>query len=366
MDEKQVRTIFEKFDTGDEWVSGKAYGSGHINDTYRIIGRRHQYTLQAINQTVFKEPEYVMHNVSRVTRHLADKIRERGGDPMRETLNIIRTKDGNLFYYDATEGFYRLFYFIDDARTYSTVETPRHFYNAARAFGQFQNMLDDFPAEDLYETIPHFHDTVSRYGDFLTAVTEDRAGRKAAIEPDIAYVTSRRDQCGVVVEALKDGSIPMRVTHNDTKYDNILIDDATGEAICVIDLDTVMPGSGLYDFGDSIRFGCNTGAEDEVDLSKVHIDLQLFEVFSRGWLETLHDKLTPREIELLPFSAWLITFECGMRFLTDYLNGDVYFKTHRPGHNLDRARAQFRLAMDMEQRTADMKRIIDRLCAELV
>lgn len=361
MDEKKVYEIFQQFDTGDKFISAKPFGGGHINDTYLVLCEKGKYTLQGLNHHVFKEPEHVMHNIKLVTEHLAEKIKAAGGDPLRETLNLVRTVDGNTHYYDGENGFFRLFLFVDGAKSYPAVEKPEHFYNAAKAFGKFQKMLADFPADQLYETIPNFHNTVSRYNDFMAALKEDKAGRAAFIDDDIAFVTARKDLCSVVIDAMENGSVPMRVTHNDTKYDNILIDDETGECICVIDLDTVMPGSMLYDFGDSIRFGTNAGAEDEKDLSKVWCRLDLFEEFTKGYLEALHDSITEKEIELLPFSARLITFECGMRFLTDFLNGDVYFKIHRPSHNLDRARAQFKLVRDMEEHEAEMNEIVNRL-----
>lgn len=365
MEKEKVKLLFEKFDSGDEFVDARPYGGGHINDTFLIIGKKNKYTLQGLNHHVFKEPEHVMHNIKLITEHLAKKIKENGGDTMRETLNIIRTVDGNTHYYDGNHGFYRLFYFVDGARTYPKVEKPEHFYNAAKAFGKFQNMLADFPANKLYETIPNFHNTVSRYYDFLTAVENDKANRCAFITDEIAFVNSRRDKTRVIVEAIADGSVPMRVTHNDTKYDNILIDDITGEGICIIDLDTVMPGSMLYDYGDSLRFGTNAGAEDERDLDKVYCRLDLFEEFTRGYMEELLDTLTPREIELMPFSAQLITFECGMRFLTDFINGDEYFKIQRPSHNLDRARAQFKLLEDMEAHQDEMTAIVNKIKEKL-
>ena len=360
MKQEKIREIFSKFDVKDTLVDIAPYGDGHINDTYRVTCENSKYTLQQLNHKVFKEPEHVMHNIRMVTEHLADKIRAQGGDPMRETLNIIRTKDGNTHYFDGEQGFYRLFYFVDGAKSYPKVETPVHFYNAARAFGRFQKMLDDFPAGELYETIPNFHNTVSRFYDFLKAVGNDVAGRRAFIEKEIEFVLARRNVCSVVLDGIEDGSIPMRVTHNDTKYDNILIDDTTGEALCIIDLDTVMPGSMLYDYGDSLRFGTNNGLEDDKDRDNVFCRLDLFEEFTRGYLEELGGKLTEREIELMPLSGQLITFECGMRFLTDFLNGDVYFKVHRPNHNLDRARAQFKLVESMEEQYDEMMAIVNK------
>ena len=366
MENSRIVEIFNHFDVADKLVSIKPFGGGHINDTFLATCEHSKYTLQQLNHKVFREPENVMHNIRLVTEHLAKKIKEAGGDPMRETLNIIRTKDGNTHYFDGQEGFYRLFTFVDGARSYPAVEKPEHFYNAARTFGRFQNMLADFPASQLYETIPNFHNTVSRYYDFIAAVELDKAGRRAFIEDDIEFVTSRRDKCSLILDAIADGSVPVRVTHNDTKYDNILIDDITGEGICVIDLDTVMPGSMLYDYGDSLRFGTNAGAEDEKDLSKVWCRLDLFEQFTRGFVEELGKSMTEREFELMPVAGQIITFECGMRFLTDFLNGDEYFKIHRPSQNLDRARAQFKLVQDMEAHEAEMTEIVKKIKSEVL
>ena len=361
MENHRIAEIYSKFDTGDEYVQGAPYGDGHINDTFLIEGKCNTYTLQRINTSVFREPDHVMHNIRMVTEHLAKKIKAAGGDVMRETLNIIRTTDGNTYYYNSQFGFYRLFYFITDAKTYQVVEKPEHFYNAAKAFGKFQNMLSDFPAKDLYETIPNFHNTESRFNDFLEALSSNRANRRGAAEAEIDFVMARRGECALIVNAIKDGSVPMRVTHNDTKYDNILIDNTTGEGVCIIDLDTVMPGSVLYDYGDSLRFGANNGDEDDLDLGRVFCRMDLFEEFTRGYIEELGASMTEREFELMPAAAKLITFECGMRFLTDYLNGDTYFKIHRPNHNYDRARAQFKLVSDMESKSEQMREIVEKL-----
>ncbi len=361
MNKNQALEIFSKFAVDGMVADIRPFGSGHINETWLVTcSNGGKYTLQQLNDRVFPQPEHVMHNIVLITEHLAGKIREAGGDPLRETLNVIRTKDGNPCYHDSGAGCFRVFTFVDGARSYSRVEQPVHFYNAARAFGRFQNMLADFPAEELYETIPDFHNTLSRYNNLLEAAENDIMGRRRLVEAEIEFAAARLDKCSLILNALADGSVPVRVTHNDTKYDNILIDDVTGEGICIIDLDTVMPGSMLYDYGDSLRFGTNTGAEDEQDLSKVYCDLELFEEFTRGYLEVLNGTMTPGEVELMPMAGQIITLECGMRFLTDYLNGDTYFRIHRPNHNLDRARAQFRLAEDMELHYDEMAAIINK------
>ena len=338
-------------------VSVESYGNGHINDTY-IADSEPKYILQRINHAIFKNPEQVMSNILGVTEFLREKIIAEGGDPNRETLTVIKTVDGKSYYKTEDGNYFRMYNYVEDAVSYEAVESPEQFYQAARAFGKFQNMLSDYPAEKLYDTIPFFHDTVKRFGDFKKAVADDLAGRVATVQKEIDFVLAREADAAVVVNAIADGRVPLRVTHNDTKLNNVMLDSKTGAGVCVIDLDTVMPGSLLYDYGDALRFGASSGAEDEVDLDKIYFDLELFEAFTKGFLEEVGDKLTPAEIELLPFSAKLLTYECGMRFLGDYLNGDTYFKTHREGHNLDRARTQFKLVADIERKLDEMKNIV--------
>ena len=253
-----------------------------------------------------------------------------------------------------------MYNYVERSASFEMVETPEQFYESARAFGRFQKMLSDYPANELYDTIPLFHNTVKRFADFKEAVANDLAGRKANVEAEINFVLAREADAAVVVDAIANGSVPLRVTHNDTKLNNVLFDAETGKGLCVIDLDTVMPGSLLYDYGDSLRFGASTGAEDEVDLDKISFDLELFEAYTKGFIEEVGDTLTPMEIELLPFSAKLLTYECGMRFLGDYLNGDTYFKIHRENHNLDRARTQFKLVADIESKMDEMKKIVKK------
>ena len=338
-------------------VSVESYGNGHINDTY-IADSEPKYILQRINHAIFKNPEQVMSNILGVTEFLREKIIAEGGDPNRETLTVIKTVDGKSYYKTEDGNYFRMYNYVEDAVSYEAVESPEQFYQAARAFGKFQNMLSDYPAEKLYDTIPFFHDTVKRFGDFRKAVADDLAGRVATVQKEIDFVLAREADAVVVVNAIAEGRVPLRVTHNDTKLNNVMLDAKTGAGVCVIDLDTVMPGSLLYDYGDALRFGASSGAEDEVDLDKIYFDLELFEAFTKGFLEEVGDKLTPAEIELLPFSAKLLTYECGMRFLGDYLNGDTYFKTHREGHNLDRARTQFKLVADIENKLDEMKKIV--------
>lgn len=358
---EKLNRIASKFNV---WSAVDLYGDGHINETYKAELSAPRFILQKINSNVFKKPEDVMENIEAVTAFLSEKIISEGGNPLRETLTIVKTYDGNTFYKTDDGEYYRMYVFIDGAKTYNVVEKPIHFYNAAKAFGRFQKLLADFPASKLHETIPDFHNTVKRFGDFETAVKEDKAGKKDTVKSEIEFALARKNDTFVITDAIKSGEVPLRVTHNDTKYNNIMIDDLTGQAVAVIDLDTVMPGSLLYDYGDSLRFGTNPVAEDEKNLDLVYCDLNLFENFSRGFIEEMKDTLTKKEIELMPFSAKLMTYECGIRFLGDYLNGDVYFKTHYPEHNLDRARTQFKLVYDMEKKEQQMKAIIRNLISE--
>lgn len=340
------------------------FGSGHINDTYRLTcqsqdGEMH-YMLQRMNHGVFQEPAALMENVSGVIAWLRKKIIACGGDEKRETLNLVYTRDGEAFIQDSEGEYWRAFLLIEQARTYDTVEDPEIFYQSAVAFGRFQRMLADYPAATLHETIPDFHNTVDRLHKFETALKADACGRAAEVAAETQFVLERRDLAHTLCDRLSGGSLPLRVTHNDTKLNNVMIDDQTGRAICVIDLDTVMPGLSAYDFGDSIRFGANTAAEDERDLSLVSCSLELFEQYVKGYLEGCAGALTPEELDALPLGALVMTYECGMRFLTDYLEGDHYFKIHREGHNLDRARSQFALLADMEKKLLQMQEIVGK------
>lgn len=347
----------------------KPFGCGHINDTYCVTCDREEkpqvrYILQRINHHVFQNIKALMENVFHVTEYLRKAVIAEGGDPQRECLVIIRTKDGNMDYIDEEGYCWRSFNFIENAISFDTVGKAEHFYYSGCAFGKFQRLLADYPSETLNETIVNFHNTPIRYMAFENAVKEDRAGRVAEVGDEIAFVHAHRDQMSILVDMLAQGQLPLRVTHNDTKLNNVMLDDVVGKPVCVIDLDTVMPGLSLYDFGDSIRFGASPAAEDERDLSKVYCDLYLFEQYTRGYLEECCSMLTANEIKMLAFSARLMTLECGMRFLTDYIDGDRYFKTHRPGHNLDRCRTQFKLVEDMENKAKEMEKIVQQCVAE--
>ena len=356
--------IAERFAIEGEIGSIEAHGNGHINDTFLVTcrlaeGKTRRYILQRMNQEVFKNPKELMENVTGVTTFLQNKIRENGGDPEREALNVILLKDGGSYWQEEDNTFWRVYRFVEGADSLDVVERPEEFYESALAFGRFQKLLADYPAESLHETIPNFHNTIDRVEKFKKAVEADVMKRAADVREEIQFVLDREADCHVLCDMLAAGEIPLRVTHNDTKLNNIMLDHETGKGICVIDLDTVMPGSALYDYGDSIRFGANTGAEDEKDLSKISCDLELFSLYTKGFIEGCGGSLTEKEIRMLPMGAKLMTLECGMRFLTDYLEGDHYFKIHRPEHNLDRTRTQFRLVKDMEDKWEKMQEIAE-------
>lgn len=361
----RIDEVAARFRTRGAAVEHAPYGNGHINDTFLVVcgtqeGERRRYILQKMNHSIFKMPQQLMKNVVNVTEYLREMIARRGGDPDRETLNVVKTKDGSNYYLDDEGNYWRMFLFVEQTVCLEKVESAKDFYDSAVAFGNFQKMLSDYPAQTLYETIPNFHNTPSRFSDFQRAVQEDRMGRAAQAKEEIAFALAREADTRVLTDMLKAGELPLRVTHNDTKLNNILFDADTKKAICIIDLDTVMPGLSHYDFGDSIRFGASTGAEDEKDLDKIEMDLSLFEAFTKGYLEGCGGSLTEREIEMLPMGAKLMTYECGIRFLADFLEGDTYFKIHRDGHNLDRARTQFKLVKDMEDKWADMAAIVEK------
>ena len=361
MDIKEL--IISQFIPSAENIEYERFGSGHINDTYRVSltrdGRPELYVLQRINTSIFKDPRALMNNFVSVTEYLEQKLKEEGADSERGTLHVIKTVDGDN-YHENADGAWRLLDFVRGSVSYDKVETPEQFYMSAVAFGDFQRKLKDFPAEQLAETIPDFHNTPDRYKKFMEAVERDAVGRVKDVLPEIDFVRVRKDFAETLERAHAEGRLPLKVTHNDTKLNNILFDEETGEALCIVDLDTVMPGYSVNDFGDSIRFGATTAAEDEADLSLVNFDIELYELYVKGFIEGAAGGLSKGEIELLPIGAMMMTFECGMRFLTDYLSGDTYFKTSREGQNLDRARNQFKLVSDMEESLDDMKKIIEK------
>ena len=340
------------------------YGSGHINDTYRLTYETPQgtkrYILQRMSKSIFKKPVELMENVSGVTAWLRKKIIENGGDPERETLTLVKSNDGLPYFVDSTGEYWRVYLFIEGATCYDAVKDDNDFYQSAVAFGHFQRLLADYPAETLHETIKDFHNTPDRLEKFKKAVAEDICGRAASVQKEIDFILEREELTHALYDLQLDGRLPLRVTHNDTKLNNIMIDDETGKAICVIDLDTVMPGLTANDFGDSIRFGASTALEDEQDLSKVSCDLHLFDVYARGFIEGCGGALTDLEIDMLPMGAILMTFENGIRFLTDHLEGDHSFHIHREGHNLDRCRTQLTLVKDMQEKLPQMNAIIQK------
>ena len=363
-----LQKVMDAFGIPGRIIACRELMAGNINRTYEIeceladgsIGACEKYIFQRINTYVFRHPREVMSNILNVTEHIKQKLLKSHGSYDRRVLSYVTT-DAGVPYVDAgEEGFWRAYTFVDNAKAYDIISDPYYFYEAGRAFGEFQGQLADFPATTLFETIPDFHNTAKRLQALEASSAADTAGRRKSVEREIRFLLDRRQEGCTIVDLLEKGEIPYRVTHNDTKINNILFDTQTDKAICVIDLDTVMPGASLYDFGDAVRSGASTAAEDERDLSKVSFDLGLFEQFTKGFIEQTAGLLTPREIELLPLGGKILTLELAARFLTDYLDGDVYFKTTRPGQNLDRARTQIRLVEDIEAKFGRMNAIVDR------
>lgn len=364
----EIKDVIRQFRFEGKYIGAEELHSGNVNNTYRLFyntqdGGKSDYVLQQINTYAFKRPEEVMHNILAVTAHLRRSMLDAGEDPDNRVLTCIPTRTGEFMYRDGQGRYWRAYRYIHSAFAYDRVEKPEHFREAGRAFGEFQRMLSDFPAEDLYDTIPHFHDTRRRFYAFVAAVAEDKVGRVADLEQEIDFFFDRRKRMSRIVRRIEDGRIPLRVTHNDTKINNIMIDEKTGRAVCVIDLDTVMAGSALFDYGDAIRFGASTAAEDEPDTSRISLDLNLFREFTAGFLSEVGDLLTEEEIRCLPLSIETMTCELAMRFLTDYIEGDVYFRVKSPDHNLIRAHAQMKLLEDVESKNEQMHAIIDELIA---
>lgn len=360
----RIKNILPVFCFEGTYMKAEEMTSGNINSTYHLYyraknGSVQHYTLQNINSFVFKDPVAAMNNISAVTEHLRESFKADGIDPQRRVLEIIHTKKGDNLYVDPHGSYWRAYRFIDNATPYDEIIKPEHFYEAGRAFGEFQKRLSDFPAENLVETLPDFHNTTKRFYAFVAAVAADPAGRVAELENEIEYVFDHRRMSGEIVKMLANGTLPLRVTHNDTKLNNVLIDNDTDKAICVIDLDTVMPGCALYDFGDAIRFGASTATEDEPDTSKISLDMDKYRLFTEGFLSEVAGFLTEEEILHLPLGVKVITCELLMRFLTDYINGDVYFKVNSPVHNLVRTHAQMALLDDIERKYDQMQQIVE-------
>jgi Ser/Thr protein kinase RdoA (MazF antagonist) len=359
-DAQNLDAVVRQVQIDGDYLSAAPCGSGHINDTWCAIfvqaGQPVRFILQRINHNIFKNPIALMENIERVTAHLAA---QESGNPDRDrrVLKLIPARDGRAWSVDADGYYWRAYRFIEGARTYDVVESPEQAFEAAKAFGRFQQLLADLPAPRLHDTIPDFHHTPKRFAALERAIAADAAGRAILAQSEIAFALARKPTTSVLLDA----NLPERVTHNDTKFNNVMLDDATGEGICVIDLDTVMPGLALYDFGDMVRTATSPAAEDEQDLSRVTMQFPMFEALLRGYLASAGTFLTKDEISYLAFSGKLITFEMGIRFLADYLAGDTYYKVHREGHNLDRCRTQFKLVESIEQQESKMNRLVKTL-----
>jgi phosphotransferase family enzyme len=350
-----IRTIARQFQLYGQFISGAPYGTGHINDTYCLVfdqaGTQVRYILQRINHNVFKDPQAVMENIRRVTRHIVNKLAgER--EISRRVLTLVSARNGSVWHRDEEGNYWRVYLFIERATTYDAIESPRQAFEVAHAFGRFQSLLADLPAPRLHDTIPDFHNTPKRFEAFEMALAGDVANRARLAAPEIRFALKRKSISAVLLGA----RLPERVTHNDTKLNNVMLDDATGNGVCVIDLDTLMPGLAPYDFGDLVRTSTSPAKEDEQDLSKVQMQFPMFQALVRGYLASAGKFLTPAERQYLAFAGKLITFEIGLRFLTDFLAGDTYFKVHRQSHNLDRCRTQFKLVESIERQEEEMQR----------
>ncbi len=359
--------VCRTFGIEGEYKSYSTFTEGLINASYLVLydcdGQEKKYLVQSINTNVFKDLDGLMGNIVGVTQFLREKLEAQGENSERGTLNFLAANDGK--YYALVENKqWRIYKFVDGTHTLSKIEDSKCFENAGKGFGTFQKNLAGYPSHELFETIKDFHNTPRRMENLIASIEADVKGRAKDVQKEIDFALSRKEDTEIALRLHREGLIPLRVTHNDTKLNNILFDNVTKDSICVIDLDTIMPGLSLYDFGDAIRFGANTTTEDDPNLDNVRVSLELFESFARGFLGACAQALTETEVKMLAFSAKLMTFECGIRFLTDYLDGDVYFKTKHENHNIDRARNQFRLVADMEEHMDEMNAIIDRLYKE--
>jgi Ser/Thr protein kinase RdoA (MazF antagonist) len=356
----RVRAVARQFEIHGEFVEAQPFGSGHINDTYRVMFHGGNgpffHILQRVNRNIFKNVDALMENLQRVTSHLSEQVAGEA-DGHRRVLRLVPARDGKAWHVDEEGEYWRAYYYISGARTYDAVESTEQAFQAARAFGRFQELLASLPPPRLHDTIPDFHNTRKRFAALQAAIEADAVGRVSSAKPEIEFALEHEAIAGVLLDA----NLPERVTHNDTKFNNVMLDDKTGEGICIVDLDTVMPGLAAYDFGDMVRTTTSPAEEDERDLSKVTMQFPMFEALVRGYLDSAGIFLTKEERMLLAFSGKLITFEIGVRFLTDYLSGDTYFKIHREGHNLDRCRSQFKLAQSIEQQEERMQRLVESL-----
>ncbi len=360
-----LNAICHHFSFDGNFRSAKPYGDGHINDTYLVtyvdaFEEPTHYILQRVNHLIFEDVPALMSNIESVTSYLSDIITEDEQCEGYEVLTLVKTNSGSSFYKDTDGNHWRSYVFVEGATGHTFAKTPDMLYEAGKAFGQFQKLLKDYPVKSLHETIKGFHHTVNRYNNFESLIKKDPHGRVINCQDDIAFVRAHKYLVPMIVDALDDGSVPYRVTHNDTKINNVLLDNRSGIGRCVIDLDTVMPGSALYDYGDAIRSCSSTVAEDEEDLSLLKLDFQRYDAYTKGFLMTLGKDLTDKEYELLPYAGMIMTLECGMRFLTDYIDGDHYFKVHKDQHNLIRAKNQFKLVEEMMQHLSNLKNIINQ------
>jgi hypothetical protein len=364
--EKQLQEISKKFQIYGEILHAETLKIGHINETYSATysqgGTRVRYIHQKINKSIFKNPDAVMKNVMRVTTHIRKRLEAQNvRDLTRRSLIVIPTRDGKSHFLNGDDGVWRTFLFIEGVETFEAVRSPDQAYQAGRAFGDFQRLLVDLPGERLFETIPDFHNTRKRFCVLQKAIQEDQHNRATNAQPEIDFALRHEAVADVILNAMARRKIPERITHNDTKFNNVMLDVLTGEAMCIVDLDTVMPGCALYDFGDMVRATTSPTLEDELDLSKVKMQMPLFKKLAEGYLSTAGQFLTKAEKCFIAFSGKLISFELGIRFLTDHLSGDNYFRIHRPNHNLDRCRTQFKLVESIERQEEGMQRFVDRL-----
>ncbi len=353
----EYSSILQQFPFDGSFIKLDTIDEGHINTTLKAEFSGAKYIIQKINTVVFTKPDELMSNIFAATEYIKHNLSAQGIDPSRRTLNFLKTNDGKMYYRDDDGNCWRSYVYIDNCYTLSENCSAEEIFEAARAFGEFQNMLSGFDGSKLYESIENFHNTPVRFKAFLEAVEKDPVGRVKDVAEEIEFFKARENETGIVTGLLARGGLPVRVTHNDTKINNILFDKDTKKAICIIDLDTIMPGSSLYDFGDSVRSGAGTAKEDEVDFEKMTLNLDIYTAYVNGYLEGTAGSLTDKEIELLPFSSKLLTYETGIRFLTDYINGDVYFRTTHPTHNLERAHTQMQLVKDIENKFEQMKEI---------
>jgi hypothetical protein len=367
--EHQLTDISKQFQIYGEILHAETCKIGHINETYSATydqgGTRVRYIHQKINQNVFKNPSGVMTNVMRVTTHLRRKLEEQGAEDLtRRSLTIVPTRKGDSFFRDPDGNFWRTFVFVESVQTFESVQSAKQAFEAGKAFGTFQNLLVDLPGGRLHDTIPDFHNTRKRFASLRKAVEGDHFNRAKEASKEIDFALKRENLVDVILNAMAKGKIPERITHNDTKFNNVMLDIETGEAMCVVDLDTVMPGCALYDFGDIVRTATSPTLEDERDLRKVKMQMPMFEAIAKGYLTAAGKFLNPTEKSLIAFAGKLITFTIGIRFLTDFLNGDTYFRIHRPGHNLDRCRTQFKLVQSIEEQEEKMQKFVEKFSGD--